>query len=162
MKSRCRTCAHPQRAEIDSAILTGEKLTRAFASRYGLPRQTIQEHHRRGHCKVPEDVKRQTAVERAHWLVDALQDLLKLAINNDRGDVSNLSREYRQMLAQARIWDREDAAEAAARDAALAARPLDQPGVAGMLDRLLSSLGEQAKGEVIEWLQRERDATDPD
>jgi len=111
---------------------------------------------------VPEDVKRQTAVERAHWLVDALQDLLKLAINNDRGDVSNLSREYRQMLAQARIWDREDAAEAAARDAALAARPLDQPGVAGMLDRLLSSLGEQAKGEVIEWLQRERDATDPD
>ena len=123
------------------------------------------EHQKRGHCKPAgpgEAAKPRTAVQRAHWLVDSLQGLLEAAIKSDRGDVTDLSREYRQMLSQCRIWDREDAAEAAARDAALTARPLDQPGVAGMLDRLLSSLSAAAKDEVIEWLQRERDATDPD
>ena len=57
------------------------------------------------------------------------------------------------------IYGAQTAAEEAAR---LGARALDQPGVAGMLDRLLSSLTGGAKSEVIEWLQRERDATDPD
>lgn len=161
MKSRCRTCAHAQRAEIDAALLAGEKVG-GLAARHGLPRQTLQEHHRRGHCKAKQSATPETAAGRARWLVDQLQALLKKAIDEDRGDVPDLSREYRQILSQSRIWDREDAAERAAAAAAAPSRALDQPGVADMLQRLLASLSDAAAHEVVEWIQGERNATDPD
>ena len=42
---RCATCAHPDRADIDRRLVSGEP-ERAIASRYGLSRASVQRHHK--------------------------------------------------------------------------------------------------------------------
>ena len=160
----CRTCSHPQKEAIDAALRHGES-TRAVADQYGLPESTLRQHRDRhvngrkpGRVAGKAPAKRPSAKE-----LDANIAALVRARDEDSGPMlPSIAKEIRESLRVRRLWEAEDAQRAAEEAARLGARALDQPGVAAMLDRLLSGLTDSARSEVIEWLQRERDATDPD
>ncbi len=53
MGARCKSCAHPQRAELDADLAVGVPL-RTLARRYGLSKHSISRHKLAGH--VPKGV----------------------------------------------------------------------------------------------------------
>lgn len=153
MRVRCRTCKHPEKSAIDAALRAGRNIA-ALAAEYGLPRRTLGEHASRHMGAAPPAAPappapkkkaakarpKRSSVNQARLLESKLWTLLSSAIKADRGDVPELSREYRQILAQYRIWEREEVAERAATEASKPTRPLDIPGVVELFEEAIAIL----------------------
>ena len=51
MPATCTVCSHPQRAEIERAVLDGQSM-RAVARQFGLGRDSVARHSRNGHVPL--------------------------------------------------------------------------------------------------------------
>ena len=155
-QTRCRTCNHPERGQIDAEIRAGSS-TRSISAMYGIPESTIREHKNR-HIANSQQVAPRTSLERQRWLCRLLEAQISQQMRP--GERAVVSREYRAAILALQRAEAE--ADALAAEASRPKRPLDLPGVPELLDRLLSSLSESARDEVVNWIQHERSATDLD
>ena len=163
--TRCRTCKHPTRAEIEAALSGGEPSS-SVAARYGLPRQTLEEHRKR-HLDGQTSPDSQDAAPQPSETLDGARytcAILRAQLSASLSPAARarVAKEYRAALQTLRLWEDLEHQRAREEEAAAAGRALDLPGVASLLDKMLASLSEAAREEVIEWIQKERNATDPD
>ena len=80
----CSICSHPQRPEIDRALLASEP-ERAIASRYGVSRAALQRH--RAHIAAAVQAQQAMTVERLlSDLADLQQRALRLLAKAERTD----------------------------------------------------------------------------
>lgn len=91
----CRTCEHPQRSEIEAALLSGEVLISSVSSEHGLSIAGLRR-HLRAHVVVHDETIHDLGLEpvdvivRMSRLADRLEDAAQRA--EERNDVNGLVR----------------------------------------------------------------------
>ena len=130
---------------------------------YGIPRQTLSEHAKR-HCRANpvQDavVSKERTAERVERMAKQLEEQYQVALQEGRKDATDILKVYRQVLAQLRVLEREDALTRAAEEAAKPSRPLDIPGVADLFNEALMLLDPEvypgARHLLVDWLEKKR------
>ncbi len=74
MPKRCSCCEHPQRVEIDAALLQGGT-SRAVGQRFGLSKPTITGHRRSGHHLLQTPRQGAGGPHNAESLLTRIEDL---------------------------------------------------------------------------------------
>ncbi len=107
MGRRCSTCAHPQRPEIDSAVVQNTESYRIIAKKYSISFASLQRHVRAGHIskELREEYKTEGLIQREE-LLEQLRDLQRLLYkflrdaNNkeELRDVIMLTKEIRGLI----------------------------------------------------------------
>jgi hypothetical protein len=100
MPARCKTCAHPRRADIDIELARGTSGLEV-ARRFDLPPSTVWRHKRYGH--VPPSVVAAFPQHRAELSAEALA---KLRAEESQGVLMNLALQRSRLL---RLQERADA-----------------------------------------------------
>ncbi|MCC6130062.1 MAG: hypothetical protein IT186_09040 [Acidobacteria bacterium] len=90
MKTRCRTCNHASRPQIEAGLRAGQQLA-SVAARYGLPYQTLQSHRSRHMTTAANEPRHRETAERRHangtsfgLIVEALTEALALTAKRNQ------------------------------------------------------------------------------
>jgi DNA-binding transcriptional ArsR family regulator len=80
IKSRCIVCSHPDRLEIDKALLAGSKTYREIEAEYKISRSAISRHVQKGHISAQVAKAHEAKqVSEACSLLEQVQDLQSTA-----------------------------------------------------------------------------------
>jgi len=93
MGSKCTICFHPQRAEIEKAIVSGEP-ERTIASQFSVSKAAVHRHKKHMQIAVPEPVVPPARVDIAQELQNCIEEakrILKRSENNPRLALASLS-----------------------------------------------------------------------